>query len=467
MKHNPTFDHFLKEVVNLNKTRFNVAEKSIETMTNFLKKNEVFGPLFLDTSPQGSFRQGTIIRPPETGIDFDVDILFRLKAVEGWEAKDYLSKLATEYRKSDRYKEKVDTRGKTRCVTIDYESDFHVDIVPCISRDEKLVIMNKSDNDYEETDGDGYAEWFNGRNDITTNSHLTKVVRLLKYIRDIRKDFEIKSVLLTTLLGNQVNDTEKAAESFQDVPTSLKTLVNRLNEYLQDNTKMPEVCNPVLPDENFNRNWTEEKYNVFRKQFNLYTDRINKAYSEEDEEKSLKAWQEVFGEEFSLPAGKDSEAVKSDLTFDLDVWDHKLPLSTIADREELKYDVSIEAAVYRTDLLLKIRSLESGGTIKAGPRLKFTAKTNAKQPYEVYWQVVNTGGDAAIHNGLRGNFFRAMLSDHSTNPNPLVNWESTAYTGRHWIECFIIRNRVCIGRSGQFFVNIDNPRVPWSRKLRR
>src|SRR5438874_710633 len=134
MKLETSFNKFLVDVVNLNQTRVDVANAGIETMTKFLKNNERFGNLFIDTKPQGSIRQQTIIKPTDPESDFDVDLLFELKPVEEWEPKDYLEKLAAEFKQTERYKDKVDTRGKTRCVTIDYESDFHIDIVPAVWR---------------------------------------------------------------------------------------------------------------------------------------------------------------------------------------------------------------------------------------------------------------------------------------------------------------------------------------------
>ncbi len=191
MRHILTFDYFLKEVVNLNQTRIDVADGSSETITTFLKNNEVFKDKFISTTPQGSYRQRTIIKPVNPEQDFDVDLLFELTPVQEWKAEDYLQRLAAEFQKTDRYKEKVDTRGKTRCVTIDYESDFHIDIVPCIERDGGLVIMNKKTKEYEKTDGDGYAQWFEGQNKITKKNYLIKVVRLIKYVRDYHKEQKV------------------------------------------------------------------------------------------------------------------------------------------------------------------------------------------------------------------------------------------------------------------------------------
>lgn len=39
MKHIETFEYFLSEIVNLNKTRVDVAEGSVETVTKLLKNN--------------------------------------------------------------------------------------------------------------------------------------------------------------------------------------------------------------------------------------------------------------------------------------------------------------------------------------------------------------------------------------------------------------------------------------------
>jgi len=130
MKLEASFDNFLKNVVNLN-----------ETITSVLQNDNLFRDKFIDTKPQGSFRQETIIKPVDPDMDFDVDILFEMKIVEGWGPADYLNKLAAELKKLDRYKDKVDTRGKARCVTIDYESDFHIDIVPTIETDGVLNLV--------------------------------------------------------------------------------------------------------------------------------------------------------------------------------------------------------------------------------------------------------------------------------------------------------------------------------------
>ncbi len=53
--------------------------------------------------------------------------------------------------------------------------------------------------------------------------------------------------------------------------------------------------------------------------------------------------------------------------------------------------------------------------------------------------------------GLRGEIFRGDK----------LRVEHSLYTGKHWIECFIVTNEgVCIARSGRFYVIFLNPRFP-------
>jgi adenylyl/guanylyl cyclase-like protein with sensor domain len=78
--------------------------------------------------------------------------------------------------------------------------------------------------------------------------------------------------------------------------------------------------------------------------------------------------------------------------------------------------------------------------------LKFVAETNAVAPFEVYWQVVNTGEEAAARGQLRGSF--------AENQKGAVHWETTAYAGTHWVEAFVVKDGVCVARSGRRYVKV-------------
>ena len=192
---------------------------------------------------------------------------------------------------------KIKFTEKHGASVIDYAGYFHLDLVPCITDGKQHFICNNKENCFESTDGTGYRDWFNEKTRIT-NGNLKRVTRLLKFLRDHKGNFSVKSILLTTLIGNSVNTSDEGSENFNDIPTSLKNVANRINRFLQDNPSMPEICNPVLPTESFTRHWDQDKYRHFRDMFNLYTAKINEAFDTKDHNTSVKKWRELFNDNF-------------------------------------------------------------------------------------------------------------------------------------------------------------------------
>lgn len=436
MKLETSFNNFLKNVVNLNETRYQTAKTGVETITSVLQNDKIFGDKFIDAKPQGSFRQETIIKPVNSDLDFDVDILFEMDLVDGWEPADYLNKLSAQLKKLDRYKDKVDTQGKTRCVTIDYESDFHIDIIPTIELSTGAVVMNKTTNQYEPTDGDGYAKWFARKNSITNKEYLTKTVRLLKYIRDSKKLFDVKSVVLTTILGNQVLDGDKVDEHYPDLPTSFVRLISRLDTFLQSNPSVPLIANPVLSSENFNRHLDQSRYSKFRDAIHSYSQQALDAYKEPDEAQSLKKWKKIFGDSFVFP--ENTTTIEQSRT----VFGRRDPgeqfLSDFKISERLTHTLKIDAKVVQdgfrpfflrvaTQLLRKQRKLEF-----------VIVSCNAPSPYSVKWKIKNTGADAQRTGDLRGE----ILDDLGYQTRK----ENTKYEGSHYVECYIIKDGVCVAK---------------------
>ena len=206
--------------------------------------------------------------------------------------KDYINDVYDCLKQNGNYEDKV--HRKTRCVYIDYAGDFHLDLVPCITHGEQHYICNNKENRFEDTDGTGYRDWFNEKTRIT-NGNLKRVTRLLKFLRDHKGNFSVKSILLTTLIGNSVY---ASGEDFKDIPTSLKTISNWINSFLQNNALMPKIYNPVLPTESFTRHWDQDKYSHFRKMFDLYNAKINEAFDAKDHNTSVRKWRELFNDNF-------------------------------------------------------------------------------------------------------------------------------------------------------------------------
>lgn len=297
MKHITFFGEFLSNEVNLNDTRLQTLNNRFDAVKRYLGDRLA---AYENIERQGSYGLQTIIKPVENR-EYDADALLLMTREDGKEPRAYLNDVHQCLRGNQNYADKVHRR--TRCLYIDYAGDFHLDLVPCTTRwncetqQEERVICNNEENSFEVTDGTGYRDWFNEKTKIT-DGNLKRVTRLLKFLRDHKGNFSVKSILLTTLIGSHVCASDEGSEDFKDVPTSLKTVSNRINDFLQANDLMPEICNPVLEDEIFTRHWDDEKYRHFRKMFSVYTAKINEAFNATEHNDSVRKWRKLFGDKF-------------------------------------------------------------------------------------------------------------------------------------------------------------------------
>lgn len=69
------------------------------------------------------------------------------------------------------------------------------------------------------------------------------------------------------------------------------------------------------------------------------------------------------------------------------------------------------------------------------------AQCTVPAPYSVYWKVRNTGEEAIRANCIRGQIVRDTGS--------LRRDEPTLYRGKHYVECYIVRNGVCVAYAHQ------------------
>ena len=54
------------------------------------------------------------------------------------------------------------------------------------------------------------------------------------------------------------------------VANTLTTVLTRLDRYLQRRPEMPEIKNPALPSETFNRHRSQDRYEYFRERIHAH-----------------------------------------------------------------------------------------------------------------------------------------------------------------------------------------------------
>lgn len=480
MKLHDRFKTFLEDHVNLNKTRLTLLTDSVVAVKRAIQESE-WNPVIRGFAEQGSWAHETIIKPL-SGKPFDADLLVFVEPVVGWSAKDYVQKLASEMRENPTYKEKI-TRY-SHCITIEYSGDRKIDIAPCVV--DRLYkgqyeVCNFLTDEFEASEPLAYTKWIKEKNLIAGGNDLKKATRLIKFLRDIKKNFSCPSFILTTLLGFQIRDSDRYGEAFPDLTTSLKTLIDRLDDWLQARPYVPHVENPVLFGENQAEGWDETKYMNFRDKINLYRGWIDDAYDEEDLKESIGKWRRVFGDNFAENESKRaaetvSEAMSiSNESFEVgesfrDLVDmvrykgisalpsflHRLPHIQRPKWRQAsqKISVKVTAELKREENSPALRHVQSGELLQAGNWIQFTAWDASRNPlstrdFSIRWRVTNTDKIAAAAGSLRGEFYRSDKESSRT--------EHLAYRGVHFVEAFVIRKRDDrqIGQSSPFYIIVE------------
>ena len=291
-KNSRQFREFLRYEVNLNQDRLHRLQVSVRDVNRHLKDNL---PGYQRIDRQGSYGLDTLVKPVNEDDEYDADIQVVMNPNRTWQARDYLDALSDILSQENNFANKIELG--TRCVTLNYAGDFHLDVVPRVTRQGGHVICNRAKNDFEDTDGTGYHNWFSEKSRIT-RVNLKRVVRLLKYIRDRQDNYVAKSILLTTLAGNAIHPSDRGTESVTTVANTLTTVLTRMDNFLQRHPTMPEIRNPALPAEPFTRHWTKDRYSYFRDRVHLQAQIARDALASRSIEDSIKIWRRLFGNDF-------------------------------------------------------------------------------------------------------------------------------------------------------------------------
>lgn len=475
------FSDFLRDTVNLNQTRITNLENNVDALKRFIRQC-TWEPQIRAFEEQGSWAHDTIIKPVDGG-EFDADLLVMVDPVEGWTAADYVRSLGEVFAESAKYGEK--TKTWDFCVTITYAGERKVDLAPCVKNrlwEGSLEVCNRAGNKFERTEPVQYTKWLRERNALSGSNSFRKVTRLLKYLRDIKTTFTCPSVLLTTLLGQQVEWFDKDSPDFADVPTTLRTVIGRLDDWLQARPTKPRVQNPKLSSEDFAAAWTDLQYSNFRTFISKYRGWIDEAHEAEDRPASIKAWRRIFGDEFAkgeaitaaaaLDEGRSltatllaSTAYHADGIVDmvkklgvsiLPSWFYQPPhmqqppwpaRGLVSSNVQVFAEwcssrgTSAAHAIRHDEVLPRRGGIWFDLTVNGGEALPVG--------FRVQWRVTNTGVMALALGAGRGGFYAPTSGNR--------RWEELAYRGVHIVEAFIIRRQddILVAKSPPFNVIIE------------
>jgi hypothetical protein len=447
--------------------------------------------------PQGSFRLGTVVRPYAREAGYDIDLVYerdlRRTSSSQKELKDDLEKHLRLY-VADCEESHLDVptlKEGRRCWTLEYDDGFHMDVLPAIPDDDgrqgfrdyaesRILIPDRKLHDWQHSNPIGYAEWFKSRMAVRfrekrialaqgmlkasaedvpeykVKTPLQRAVQVLKRHRDVHfaKDEEDKpiSVIISTLAAwsykNQSNLVDALLEIVREMPSHIEVRYDT-------GERVALVRNPTNDDENFADKWKDrpERERKCRAWLKKVDEDLSTAIKAGNVEDLLEVLGESLGRQVMVKAartaglgspGLSSSSATAAMPAAPSTRHCILPPWT----QDLRYDATLTATVHRTRESPRMYDL-TGRHVPKDVHLRFELSTNVPAPFDLHWQVVNTGPEAERAGQLRGEIENA---DHVVDR---VRWECTAYSGAHWVEAFMVKGGYCVARTGRRYVRVE------------
>ena len=499
----------LAESLQIPASRYEAAERSYKSVGDWLHRD---ASSLRQADPQvyiqGSFRLGTTIRPISEAEDYDVDLVCELSLSKSRltqaQLKVALGRELAAYAEAHRLDEPEEGR---RCWTLNYadSAQFHLDTLAAIPDaahkrlqleqrglstkwSETAIAITDRDHphfrqltdDWPHSNPKGYSNWFRSRMAVVFDARrrmlamearasvedipeykvrtpLQYAIQILKRHRDImfvdRADDKPISIILTTL----------AAHAYRQETTiagALYSILQRMDAFIEDRAGVAWIANPTNPAENFADRWQQhpERRRAFYEWLEQARTDFGNAAVALTRDAAVAGLQPRVGKRLVEAAQARRQNVRGGALKSLlsGVASAARTVLNPAHRQPPPWnpvtqgEVQIERAVVERNGYRPEEVSSDGSALPKHASLRFEADTNVPKPYKVYWQVVNTGREAAGAQGLRGGFDEGVIS-----AGKLTRKESTLYTGKHSIECFIVKNGLLAARSGQFVVNIQ------------
>lgn len=388
---------------------------------------------------QGSMAMHTIVQNDEGDYDIDVGIVFESSNLNGLGSLASRNMVAGALKgKTKQFAEEPEV--KTSCVRLKYTSTgYHVDFA--IFKREKDTVDDKkytyehAGAEWSARDVKALEEWFNAqikeKGDI-----LRKVIRLSKMFCKSRDTWKnMPSGLLQTVLcdENLCTDYSRIDEVFY---YTMQAIVNRISDSTEVVAPVDDGRTLVVRDIDRQRmnNWKSRLASKLKELDVLFEEDCT--YTE-----AITAWQEFFNHLYWDGLQKDviteSSSVRKTYTY-TDTEEFIEDLYPVYEQ----YDVTIDCKVAGNGFSLMpiIQYLETYAP-KFNKFIPHNFSVRCKVGYtncpsydKVLWKVLNVGEEAERRNDIRGQI---------QNRGKEIT-ENSRFFGPHYIECYLIKNGVCV-----------------------
>ena len=418
MNTSDVFKEFLGNLVITNKDEISTKYKNI---TKALNKKFWDSTSEIDNSLQvGSYGRKTAVK----GIS-DLDMIFELsdeefKKYDKYESNGQSALLQDVKKAIKETYSTTDVRGDGQVVVVSFTND-RVEVCP---------VFTQADGTYKYPDANNGGSWkkTNPRPEIaemndfdkTTNQNLKNLAKMTRAWKN-KCGVKIGGLLIDTLCYEFLQNKE---EHWETNYSSYDILVRDYFEFLKDYNKDRKEW----PAPGSNQKVYKKGSNFISKAKKAHENIVD-AISKKDSDTVYAIWRKVFGYPFPYP-----KAIKEASVNYTDQEQFIEELYPLDITNSLSINCEVIQNGYRVAFLRDMLD-----KLKVNKKLYFFIQhTDVQKPYEVKWKIKNEGQIAKNKNMLRGQ----IIDDNGTERRK----EDTNFEGAHFVECFIIKDNVCVAR---------------------
>lgn len=422
-------------------------------------------------SPQGSFQMETIIQTKFEDQEYDVDdgILIKRSQLTDDDGDDLSSEEVLEAIRLSLEDQRFKKQPVlcSNCVRVFYadtdEKKHHIDFPAYRTwkdgEDKKREIANE--DEWLESDPGQVGSWFatcisdRQSEQAGFGTQLRRLVQLTKRFCKSREDWieALPNGMKLTMLVEECHD-----EYIERIDVAFRTLFENLESRLEDSLEIENRAHPDKPK--LTRTSSDQNVKELKKRIREALDKLDTLDlpQNNNQEAARKVWDWIFQTEGFFDAVDGVETTQKSFS---------TSLATIPDVPWQEKPIWMKSVTESISITARWR--HGGGTWAFLPSnaspipkyadLRFDAKTTASTPYTVFWQVTNSGRQAFDAASLRGEIMESKSAGagglHSSTVEGMSHGESTLYSGKHWVICYLVKNERCIAESAPFVVNIQ------------
>ena len=394
-------------------------------LRDYLANHPNYKEIHIQTFLSGSYAKHTSIRPKLYDGKRDVDIVVETSYNTTHDSIEVLQEMYETLKGKDIYS---NAKIQSHSVGIELEG-ISIDVVPVVCSDDgdRYCIGSSDCNEWILTDPKGHISWSSEIN--SDNSMKYKpLVKMLKWWRRSNCPEEIKypkGLALEKIIADHLPDSNLNTE--EHLIKTMQTIVDTYKIHLDVGVK-PSTLDPCISENDLLANYKYTDIEAFTLKLSEHLELINKDGTSND------SWRIIFGNEFPKDDTESATAAKRYIYNNTEQFiEDMFPV-------HMGYSLSIDCNViqdgWRPFCLLQL--LVSGGVLRHNKKLDFFIKfCNAPSPYSIYWKVRNVGEVAESRDCIRGQI-------HKTDNRHQI--EHTNFYGPHFVECYIIKNGICVAR---------------------